>query len=113
MKETGERIVWLRKVLPGGTDKSYGIQVARMAGLPPTVIDRAREVLTDLEKGGEKRRDTLGGAKVSAKAEKLQLTLFEAEEHPVVTELKDLDLDTLSPLEALITLQRLQKQSRN
>lgn len=109
VKETGERIVWLRKVLPGGTDKSYGIQVARMAGLPKAVIDRAREVLTDLEKGGEKRRDTLGGAKVSAKAEKLQLTLFEAEEHPVVAQLKDLDLDTLSPLEALLTLQRFQR----
>lgn len=110
VKETGDRILWLRKVLPGGTDKSYGIQVARMAGLPLTVIDRAREILGDLEKDGSKRRDTASGSRVAAKTEKVQLTLFEAEESPVLQELRNLDLDTLTPVEALIALQRLQKQ---
>jgi DNA mismatch repair protein MutS len=109
VKETGDRILWLRKVLPGGTDKSYGIQVARMAGLPPTVIQRAQEILGDLEKDGSKRRDTLGGAKVSAKTEKVQLTLFEAEENPILEELRNLDLDTLTPVEALIQLQKLKR----
>lgn len=109
VKETGDRIIWLRKVLPGGTDKSYGIQVGRMAGLPPTVIERAKEILSDLEKDGSKRRDTLGGMSVAPKAQKLQMTLFEAEEHPVVEELRGLDINTLSPVEALIALQRLQK----
>ncbi len=110
VKETGDRILWLRKVLPGGTDKSYGIQVARMAGLPPTVIQRAQEILGDLEKDGSKRRDTLGGARVSARTEKVQLTLFEAEENPVLEELRNIDLDTLTPVEALIQLQRFKKQ---
>lgn len=111
VKETGERIIWLRKVLPGGTDKSYGIQVGRMAGLPPTVIERAKEILADLEKDGSKRRDTLGGASVPPKSQKLQMTLFEAEEHPVVEELRQLDINTLSPVEALIALQKLQRKA--
>lgn len=109
VKETGDRIIWLRKVLPGGTDKSYGIQVGRMAGLPPTVIERAKEILADLEKDGSKRRDTLGGASIPAKSQKLQMTLFEAEEHPVVEALRGLDINTLSPVEALIALQKLQR----
>ena len=112
VKETGERIVWLRKVLPGGTDKSYGIQVARMAGVPASVIERAREILTDLEKGGENRRDLLHGGRVSAKTKKFQLTLFEADEHPVIMQLKNLDLNMLTPVEALIELQKLQQQSK-
>nr|WP_309691725.1 DNA mismatch repair protein MutS [Armatimonas sp.] len=110
VKETNDRIIWLRKVLPGGTDKSYGIQVGRMAGLPPTVIERSKEILSDLEKDGSKRRDTLGGSvSVAPKSQKLQMTLFEAEEHPVVEALRGLDINTLSPVEALIALQRLQK----
>ncbi|MBC8102080.1 MAG: DNA mismatch repair protein MutS, partial [Cytophagales bacterium] len=57
VKETGDRIVWLRKIVAGGTDKSYGVQVARMAGLPPEVIARAQEVLVDLEREGRSKRD--------------------------------------------------------
>jgi DNA mismatch repair protein MutS len=112
VKETDDAILWLRKVLPGGTDKSYGIQVARMAGLPSSVIERAREVLVDLEKEGGKRRDTLGGARVSAKSAKLQMTLFEAETHPVLEELAGLDLSTLSPIEALNLLYGLQQRAK-
>jgi DNA mismatch repair protein MutS len=112
VKETNDRIIWLRKVLPGGTDKSYGIQVGRMAGLPPTVIERSKEILSDLEKDGSKRRDTLGGVSVAPKSQKLQMTLFEAEEHPVVEELRGLDINTLSPVEALIALQQLQKSAK-
>ena len=81
-----------------------------MAGLPPTVIERSKEILSDLEKDGSKRRDTLGGVSVAPKSQKLQMTLFEAEEHPIVEELRGLDINTLSPVEALIALQRLQKR---
>ena len=112
VKETNDRIIWLRKVLPGGTDKSYGIQVGRMAGLPPTVIERSKEILSDLEKDGSKRRDTLGGSvSVAPKSQKLQMTLFEAEEHTGVEELHGLDINTLSAVEVLVALQRLQKQA--
>jgi DNA mismatch repair protein MutS len=104
VKEEADRIVWLRKIMPGGTDKSYGIQVARLAGLPQEVITRATEILADLERNGaagnlvDKRRS------VSAKTQKLQLTLFEAERHPVIEELEKLDISTLSPVEALVKL---------
>lgn len=114
VKETGDRIVWLRKIMPGGTDKSYGIQVARMAGLPPEVIVRAQEVLADLEKSDKGRRDTLtpGDHRVAAKTQKMQMTLFEAEPHPALEQLRSLDLSTTSPIEALNLLYQLQKDAK-
>jgi DNA mismatch repair protein MutS len=105
VREDGHRILWLRKIVRGGTDKSYGVQVARLAGLPPEVIERAREVLTQLEGDGKKR------AKVE-KVERIQLSLFEAEESPIEKELKTLDLDTLSPIEALNILHRWKRGTR-
>ena len=112
VKETGDRIVWLRKIVAGGTDKSYGIQVARMAGLPPEVIVRAQEVLTDLEKSDRHKRDTAQGAGVTARAQKMQMTLFEAEPHPVLEQIRRADLSTLSPIEALNLLYQLQKDAK-
>jgi DNA mismatch repair protein MutS len=111
VKETGDRIVFLRKIVAGGTDRSYGVQVARMAGLPPEVITRAQEVLADLEKSDRAKRDTGRGGVVSPSSGRVQMTLFEAEPHPVVEELKRLDLATTSPIEALNLLYRLQKEA--
>lgn len=108
VKETGDRIVWLRKIIAGGTDKSYGIQVARMAGLPPTVIARAGEVLADLEKSDGRRPANT----IAAKTQRMQMTLFEAEAHPVIEQLQRLDLSTLSPIEALNLLYQLQKEAK-
>jgi DNA mismatch repair protein MutS len=105
VKEQGHTIVWLRKIAPGGTDKSYGIQVARLAGMPEEVVARAKEVLGDLEASGKVQKP----GKVSARTEQVQLTFFEAEEHPVVQAMKGLDVETLTPLEALTTLAELQK----
>ena len=113
VKEEGHHIVWLRKIVPGGTDRSYGIQVARLAGLPDTVIARAREVLSDLEAGSS----GVGGgvpapsARVTEKRQKIQLNLFEAEENPLVAEVRELDLTTMSPMEALTALYQLQKRA--
>jgi len=113
VKETGDRIVWLRKIVAGGTDKSYGIQVARMAGLPPEVIGRAQEVLTDLEREGRAKRDTLGGGAVpTPKMQRVQMSLFEAEPHPVLEQIRRADLSTLSPIEALNLLYQLQKDAK-
>ncbi len=113
VKETGDRIVWLRKIVAGGTDKSYGIQVARMAGLPPEVIARAQEVLSDLEKSDRGRRDTVarGDQQIAAKT-RLQMTLFEAEPHAVLEQLRLLDLSTLSPIEALNLRYQMQKDAK-
>lgn len=114
VKETGDRIVWLRKIVAGGTDKSYGIQVARMAGLPPEVIARAQEVLQDLEKSDRGRRDTVTrqGHGITARTQRMQMTLFEAEPHPVLEQLRRLDLSTTSPIEALNLLYQLQKEAK-
>jgi DNA mismatch repair protein MutS len=106
VKEAGHQIVWLRKVVPGGTDKSYGIQVARLAGMPEAVISRARQVLQDLEENG---RGVKPG-KVSEATKRLQLTFLEPDRHPVVEEIRNLDLQTITPLEALQKLAELQKQ---
>jgi DNA mismatch repair protein MutS len=112
VKETGDRIVWLRKIVAGGTDKSYGIQVARMAGLPPEVIARAQEVLSDLEKSDRHKRDTAHGMNVAARSQKMQMTLFEAEAHPVLEQIRRLDLSTLAPIEALNLLYQMQKDAK-
>jgi DNA mismatch repair protein MutS len=111
VREDGHRIVWLRKIVPGGTDKSYGIQVARLAGLPETVIARAREVLDDLERGGRNGAGVPAEqTRVPAQTRRLQLTLFEGEEHPILDALRRLDLTTMTPIEALTRLHELQKQ---
>ena len=93
VEELGERIVWTHRVLPGGTDRSYGVHVARMAGVPSAVLRRAESVLADLE-GKPCLPDP-------APPKTLQLTLFEAEEPPVMEALRGLDPDALTPLEAL------------
>jgi DNA mismatch repair protein MutS len=104
VKEQGEHIIWLRKIMPGGTDKSYGIQVARLAGIPDIVLRRASDILKGLES-----KNKGGSAPVISKSAKLQLTLFEAERHPAVEKLDELDLAVLSPIEALNVLYELQK----
>ncbi|MEN6325495.1 MAG: DNA mismatch repair protein MutS [Syntrophomonas sp.] len=95
VKESGETVVFLKKVLPGKADKSYGIHVAQLAGLPEQVILRARDILENLEKKPE-----------SKPSPNLVQPLLFAEENPVVQELQKLDLDELSPREAHTLLYR-------
>lgn len=95
VEEFGDEIVWTHKVLPGGTDRSYGIHVARMAGVPPTVLNRSREILAELEAKSEAPKA------IPAATQKLQMTLFEFEAPPVMKELQNLDVNQLTPLEAL------------
>jgi DNA mismatch repair protein MutS len=112
VKEDGHHIIWLRKIVPGGTDRSYGIQVARLAGLPEGVITRAREVLADLEAGSNGVNSGLPSPSAQVgETRKVQLALFEGEEHPVVDQLRKLDLTTMTPIEALTVLYQLQKRS--
>ncbi|MEQ1933010.1 MAG: DNA mismatch repair protein MutS [Fimbriimonadaceae bacterium] len=102
VEETGDEIVWTHRVLPGGTDRSYGIHVARMAGVPPSVLGRAAVILGDLERKTE--------APVAVQTERLQLTLFEAEEPEMVKALKEVDVNRLTPLEALMLVSEWQKR---
>jgi len=108
VKEQEEKIIWLHKVMPGGTDRSYGIQVARLAGLPREVIARAQAILEILERNGAGRVSF--DRSIPAKSQTLQLTLFEGERHPVLEALERLDLSILSPIEALNTLYELQRR---
>jgi DNA mismatch repair protein MutS len=108
VRESGGKVVFLRTVVEGGASKSYGIEVARLAGLPASVVGRAREILATLE--GE-HRVVPGGPPLSP--DPGQLTLFEAEAapHPVVEEIRALDLDAMTPLEALNRLAALQRRA--
>ncbi len=107
IKEWNDEIVFLRKIIPGGTDKSYGIQVARLAGLPKIVLDRAQEVLFNLE---QSEFDEIGVPKISHlenqrnKHSSGQLALFPEPENPLIQKLKAVDPNELSPREALEVL---------
>jgi DNA mismatch repair protein MutS len=107
VREWGDRVVFLRRIEEGGTDRSYGIHVARLAGLPPTVVERARGVLAAFEGAprGERpaRRDS---------PPQRQLALFEAPEHPVVAELRGVDTDAMRPVDALVLLAKLAEKAR-
>jgi DNA mismatch repair protein MutS len=112
-KEWKDDIVFLRKVVPGGSDRSYGIQVARLAGLPRPLIARAQEILTNLERtefDPEGRpRLSVGETAPTPTAER-QLPLFAEAEARIANELKKLDLEKMTPLEALQALAELKKR---
>ncbi len=111
VKEYGDRIVFLRKIVEGGTDRSYGIQVAKLAGLPQTVLERAKEVLANIEEDeysvGEIPRIARG--EHSPVAGEVQLGLWDAETE-LMKRLRGLDLDNMTPVEAfeeIVSLKRL------
>ncbi len=110
VREWGDRVVFLRRIEEGGTDRSYGIHVARLAGLPPAVIERARGVLADFESAGGPRAAAPGALPVEPR-EARQLSLFAAPPDPVLAELRALDVDRLQPVEALVLLARWKSES--
>ncbi|MBN1363469.1 MAG: DNA mismatch repair protein MutS [Syntrophaceae bacterium] len=118
VKEWGEKIIFLRKIMEGGTSRSYGIEVARIAGVPKEVISRAKEILRNLEKG---EFDEIGMPRIvrgtrEGKNANPQLNLFtrkegamalENKEKEILDELKNIDIHSMSPLEALNKLNEL------
>ena len=113
VKETADGILFLRKVEPGSASKSYGIDVARLAGLPPSVIERAREILARHEQSEHTLSENLAvesGKKKRQSGSGLQLTIFTPLNHEVIAALEKADLDNLKPLEALNLLAELKKQ---
>jgi DNA mismatch repair protein MutS len=107
VKETGSGIVFLRKVAPGAADRSYGIEVAKLAGLPHEVIVRAREVLAEHENA---ERQVTGHLSPGSDPPPAQLTIFTPLSQPVLEKLREVDLNRLTPLEALNLLAELKKQ---
>ena len=113
VSEEGGKVVFLRKIIPGGADKSYGIHVAQLAGLPKSVIHRAQEVLADLEGGGQRQRKQkeLPTQRQRRGAPDEQLSLF-GERSPILEELAKLDISSLTPLEAITKLYELQEKAK-
>jgi DNA mismatch repair protein MutS len=107
VKETGGGVVFLRKVEPGAADRSYGIEVAKLAGLPNEVITRAREVLAEHESAERELTEHLSPG---ASPPPTQLTIFTPLSQPVLNKLREVDLNRLTPLEALNLLAQLKKQ---
>ena len=109
VRESGDDVVFLHRMQPGGADRSYGIEVGRLAGLPAPVIERARAVLRLLE--GEQLVAALAGRGVRHAADTAQLALF-VEPHPVVERLRSLDPNQMTPMEALKALDDLARMAR-
>ena len=103
VKTRGEDIIFLRKIIPGGADRSYGIEVARLAGLPSTVVNRAKKILRQLE-------EEAGRPATAAQAQEDQVSLTALSEGEVMDQLRRTQVDTLSPLEALNLLYELKKK---
>ncbi len=111
VKETPNEIIFLRKVEPGSADKSYGIEVARLAGLPKSVIERAREVLLRHEQSEHELSETLSpGAGEFGHSNGNQNVLFTAIDRAVIEKLRGADLDEMKPIDALNLLAELKKQ---
>ena len=123
VKEDGDHIIFLRRIIRGGTDRSFGIQVARLAGLPESVIARAKVLLESFSREKLRGQDVQTNALPTAKPLSDHTSLFDAKidnveiesstryEHPVVESLKTLDVDNLTPMEAILKLQELRKMS--
>lgn len=111
VKESGSNILFLRKVEPGSADKSYGVEVARLAGLPPGVIERAREILARHERSEHTLSERLEAqAAPETKPGPVQLTIFTPLNADVVRAIEEADLDQMKPLEALNLLAELKRQ---
>jgi len=104
VKKRGEEIIFLRRIVPGGADDSYGVEVARLAGLPDTLIGRARSILKDLEDGTPVREK-----KIRIEKDEPQISLTDMAIHEIQCELKTIDCSTLTPIEALNKLYELMK----
>jgi DNA mismatch repair protein MutS len=109
VREDADEIVFLRKVIPGGTNRSYGVQVAKLAGMPSDVVARARELLRGMESAAPQRTGEPG------KRTYTQVVLFDGQshhaEHPVIEELRGIDVHNMTPIQALQKLDELKKKA--
>jgi len=109
VREWQDQVVFLHKILQGGTDKSYGVHVARLAGVPREVVERARQILSGLESAhlDADGRPRIAPAEPGPHVRQVQLTLFEGEGSALADQLRRLDLDAMTPIEALNKLREL------
>ena len=126
VKEIGNEIVFLRKIVEGGSDHSYGIEVAKLAGLPKEVIDRSKEILADLEQNNkidvtyvneaaitlDKKEDKKQQSKQD-KQQSIQLNFLDLEKDSIIEDIKNIDVLNITPMEAFNKLYELVKKSRS
>ena len=124
VKEQGEDVVFLRKIVKGGADKSYGIQVAKLAGVPEVVLNRARELLLELSDAdiANRAKDIANNinkknykpVKRQNELEAAQLSLFETiKDNDIIEEIKSLDIGNMTPIDAMNTLYKIQNKIKN
>jgi len=106
VREVGDDILFLRRLVPGGADRSYGVEVARLAGLPESVVERAREILRELETAAAPPASQPRAEPV------VQLGLFGPPVHPAVERLRAIDANRITPLQALALLAELAEAAR-
>jgi len=114
IKELDDRVIFLRKLVPGGSEHSFGIHVAQMAGMPKSVVKRASEILEELEKTGGKENLSKPVGDLAGQREGLQMSFFQLDD-PVLKQIRDqiagLDINNLTPMEALNRLNEIKKLS--
>ena len=124
VKEQGDDIIFLRKIVKGGADKSYGIQVAKLAGIPDSVIERAKEIVSSLVDAdiSAKAREIAEDLKPAKKNERFrtdnvemtQMSLFDTvKDDDILEEIKNLDVSNMTPIDALNTIYKLQNKLKN
>ena len=125
VKEQGDDIVFLRKIIKGGADKSYGIQVAKLAGVPDTVIERAKELVEELSSADitvRAKEIAQQSANVAAKktvakpdeVDMLQMSIFDTVKNDdIIKEIEDVDISNMTPFEALTFLNQIQSKLKN
>ena len=105
VKEKGENIIFLRKIIPKGTDESYGIHVAKLAGVPQVVVNRSNEILKSLERNIRKNKDTNDKKNVTG-----QLDMYNYKLADIAHELDKIDINQLTPIDALNVLMRMKEK---
>ncbi|MCD6352590.1 MAG: DNA mismatch repair protein MutS, partial [Proteobacteria bacterium] len=121
VKEYDDEVVFMRKIFPGGADRSYGIHVGKLAGLPDKVVLRAQEILSDLENGPEAKDSRMVLHPVIPLSEKRDLKIYQEQpvvseavkEHPLIKEIKEIDIENMTPLETLNRLHQLKEKAKS
>ncbi len=115
VKEWEDHVVFLHKIVPGAADKSYGIHVARLAGVPRSVNERAKQILAQLEAEhlDDQGRPKIGAGRSQRRRGDIQLTLFAPMEHPLLDTIRETEIDRLTPLEALQLLHKWQSELKS
>jgi DNA mismatch repair protein MutS len=113
VREWKDQVIFLRKLVPGGTNRSYGIQVARLAGLPADVIERSKKILARVENSAAPGAEGPGQRPETEETGPVQLDLFRSKDAILLSQIEHIDVNRTTPMEALEILQSLQEKARS